>query len=338
MRRRPDSRTWITGLSLALALFGIAHADPEAAPTGELVMSVFVVDERAPESEPLAQAEFRIKSDSDNPFEKIIRTDDQGRASLRLPPGTYTMETTRPIRYKGITIGWFYPTIGIAQGRRTTIELARNLWAERIHDELRDGIVAVEGDSGERVGFVVDRMGLILTSPCFPDEGALKAVRSRKGTRLPTSIVHQDRESNIAVIRIHPEAVRELSVLRLASAGSSSVAAKRQPVLLLGGLTGEDVIQIPDVITQVEGDRITTDSHVGRPYTGSPLISGAREVIGIATATDADSSDELAAYFARLVAIRKAMPALEAARSKLPSLAPLPGGRLPDTPEEEPGR
>lgn len=117
---------------------------PQTSAQGELLLTINIVDDLTPRPVPLT--DVRIVSASDPSATRTVRTDAQGRASVQLLPGAYTLHSVRPVRYRGRTLNW-QTSFTITEGQTTTLSLTDADAAEQDRASSPDG--ETEQGSGE---------------------------------------------------------------------------------------------------------------------------------------------------------------------------------------------
>jgi uncharacterized protein (DUF2141 family) len=142
-------------LLLPLLLFAARSAQAQDT-TGQLSLTVVVVDDLSPRPVPLT--DFKITDASGTGAGQVVRTDEQGTTSVKLPPGKYAVETVHPVSFKGHGLIWKASCV-IEAGQICQLKLtdadatqtvespARQISDEaRVYKDLKAGVVTVECD------------------------------------------------------------------------------------------------------------------------------------------------------------------------------------------------
>lgn len=145
------------------------------------------------------------------------------------------------------------------------------------------------GVRGTGSGFVIDRLGHILTNDHVAEEGATYTVVFHDGRQLPATAVGRDPANDLAVLQ-----VEDTSELRPLPLGSSSSVQVGDPVLAIGsplGLSGtvtSGIVSALDREVQLEPGNsrtaLQTDAPINLGNSGGPLVNARGEVIGVNTA------------------------------------------------------
>jgi hypothetical protein len=334
----PISRTMarillLTWLMFVVLLSGTCLAQEQAG-SGKLSLSVAVVDELV--AKPVPLTDFRLTRQSGDPFDQTARTDEQGTLVIELRPGEYRIESVRPTRFRGRSLSWA-KSFKVEAGQTLALKLtdgdATEAAAGRISEEgmiyqkIKKGIVTVECDLGSGSGFVVDKQGLILTNSHVTNGTNWSAVRFDKGIRVPAVVVEEDTVADIAVLRFNPDAYKEFLVTTLADPSKGPVTIEGEKVLAIGSPISEEKILTIGIISKVDGDVLMSDVNINPGNSGGPLLNLNAEVIGLTTfGVSAGRGPGISG----IVAIQKALPALDRARKKLAEIRMPSAELLPD--------
>lgn len=157
------------------------------------------------------------------------------------------------------------------------------------------GVVSVMVDSpggGQATGsgFAIDNMQHIITNDHIiaKGNGSTVTVETPDGRQMQATVVGRDANSDIAVLRVPPEA--HLAPLTLAKPGGTRVG---EPVLAVGsplGLAGTvtaGIVSALDRPVRLGNGRHTavqTDASINPGNSGGPLVNARGEVVGVNTA------------------------------------------------------
>jgi S1-C subfamily serine protease len=105
---------------------------------------------------------------SDNPASaapRLITTGLDGTADVRLRPGSYTVESDRPVAFNGKAYQWTQ-TVEVPAGRDTTTPGTSGADTDPsfLLTQWRDSVVALWTPTTHASGFVIDAKGLIATN------------------------------------------------------------------------------------------------------------------------------------------------------------------------------
>jgi S1-C subfamily serine protease len=309
-----------------------------ATSSGQLKLSVVVVDELTPKPVPFTY--FQVTNTADNTSQNV-KTDAQGKIELSLAPGTYTVTNAKALEFKGHSYTW-KSTVTIEAGKTAVVEWtdadavtlaakpARQISEEAgVYNMRKMGVVTVEGDRGSGSGFIVSRMGLVLTNQHVISGGPWAAIRFERGIRVPAVIVAQDRDSDVAVLCFNPAAYKDFTVVPLADPSQGPLAVEGEKVLAIGSPLNQEKILTTGIVSKVEKDYLISDVNINHGNSGGPLFNLAGDVIGINTF--GDFTDQGGPGVSGIISIAKALSVLAKAREKVAAGIDFPSAeRLPD--------
>jgi serine protease Do len=144
-------------------------------------------------------------------------------------------------------------------------------------------------------GFIVDRSGYVLTNAHVVDDAARITVRLDSGEELNATVVGEDEETDLAVLKI--DARRELPFVKF---GDSEKAEVGDWVLAIGSPFGLAKSVTAGIISQTRRETpyatsfqrfIQTDAAINRGNSGGPLVNLDGEVIGVNSQIATSTSD-----------------------------------------------
>jgi putative serine protease PepD len=172
---------------------------------------------------------------------------------------------------------------GPVRGGGDLSDIAAQILPSVVQVQVRSGF---SGDTGS--GFVIDRLGHILTNNHVVASGGTVNVVLQSGRRLRATIVGRDSGTDLAVLKVaNPAGLEPLTL------GHSSDAAVGDPVLAVGsplGLAGTVTSGIVSALDRdvrlgnQRGKALQTDAAINPGNSGGPLVNARGEVIGVNTA------------------------------------------------------
>ena len=192
----------------------------------------------------------------------------------------------------------------------------------------RDAVFTIYGERGNGSGFLVDKAGLILTnSHVIASSNRISAQLNPK-IRVPAILLAEDKQKDIAVLRIAPEVVKELPVLKLADRPAADLAFEGEKVIAIGSPLNQIRILTSGIVSKVEERAIISDVNINPGNSGGPLINMDSEVIAINTFRDPSLGG---AGISGSILISLTLRLLDQARSRLHEETP-PSTLLPVVP------
>ncbi len=200
-----------------------------------------------------------------------------------------------------------------------------------IFRKTRDAVFTIYGDRGHGSGFLVDRAGLILTNSHVIAASSRISVQLNHHTRVPATLLAEDRQKDIAVLRVAPEVVKELPILKIADRPAADLAFEGERVIAIGSPLNQTRILTSGIVSKVEERAIISDVNINPGNSGGPLINMDSEVIAINTFGDFEFG--IGPGVSGSILISLALPLLSQARGRLHE-EPSPFTLLPVVPED----
>jgi hypothetical protein len=294
---------------------------------------------------------------SDNPASAVPRrivTGVDGRVTIRLAPGNYTVESDRPLVFDGREYSWTQ-TLEVRAGE-TTLELsAANADAggaasspappvpERPADATdvllrwQDGVVAIWTPTTHATGAVIDGRGLIVTSQQAIGTATTVEVQFTRERKTRGTVLLADRALDVAVVRVAPAWVATASPVPLECPAPSPLPlANGQEVVALG----TPMLRLADMYTgpvnRVASRTMIAELGLDRGTVGGPVFTAAGRLVGVTSFIEAKEGDpDEDARVVRVDAVCEAMAAAErrlaaAEPERSPSLPTEPARAIPD--------
>ena len=218
--------------------------------------------------------------------------------------------------------------VGIVCGQ---VSAARKVSEEAvIFREIRDAIFTIYGDRGHGSGFLIDKVGLILTNSHVIAASSRISVQLNPNTRVPATLLAEDKQKDIAVLRVAPEIVKELPILKIADRPAADLAFEGERVIAIGSPLNQIRILTSGIVSKVEERAIISDVNINQGNSGGPLINMDSEVIAINTFSNVPLRGP---GVSGSVSISLALPLLDQARRKLHEEPP-PPTLLPVVPDD----
>ena len=127
-----------------------------------------------------------------------------------------------------VSLSLFWVVCSQASAAREVSEEAK------IFRATRDAIFTIHGDREKGSGFLVDKVGLILTNSHVITSSIRISVQLDRNTRVPAMLLAEDKQKDIAVLRIAQEVVKELPILKIADRSAADLAFEGERVIAIG--------------------------------------------------------------------------------------------------------
>jgi S1-C subfamily serine protease len=292
---------------------------------------------------------------SDNPATnepRRVRTDANGMVELKLTPGSYTVESDRPVAFGGNAYSWTQ-IVNVASGRDTVLNLtAKNaeisavaasapgkpdtaapveLNSAALMSKWHDSVVEIWTPTRHAEGFLIDAKGLIATS--HSSLGGATSVEVEIRTRadhfkVPGNVIVDDRATGGAVIWIDPQSIGSIPAIAPRCGVDEYPAARYQDTITTIAapmLSGKDLVD--GVVTRVTSQAAFADLRIARETAGGPVFNASGDLLGIsAIQEDPTTYTRVEAW---VVPIARACEAFAMAAKPITGAAPPKGIRLP---------
>ncbi len=154
---------------------------------------------------------------------------------------------------------------------------------------------------GQGSGFLVDSEGHFLTNAHVVDQASVVTVILHNGTRIRGEVTGVDRSTDLAVVSVNPQNIRELTPLQF---GDSDLVVPGQQAIAIGSPFG---FQSSVTVGVISGVGRTLPSQTNRPIlgmiqtdaaifpgnSGGPLLNSKGHVIGVNTAVLQSGTENL---------------------------------------------
>lgn len=170
-------------------------------------------------------------------------------------------------------------------------------WVSNIYESVKDSVVMITVDTryGTAVGsgFIYDDKGHIVTNNHVVADGVKFTVSFLDGTVLSATLVGQDPDTDLAVLKIDPKDI-SLKPLRLGNSTNLKIGemiiAVGNPFELAGSVTLGIVSQKGRLLPTERGylipGIIQIDAAINPGNSGGPLLNSRGEVVGVTTAIE----------------------------------------------------
>jgi S1-C subfamily serine protease len=285
---------------------------------------------------------------SDNPASappRRIVTRLDGTADVTLRPGSYTIESDRPIVFQGKAYQWTQ-TVDVVAGRDAVLELtAQNADVETgpstavssggadpssLLIQWQDSIVALWTPTTRASGFLFDARGLIATSQRIVGTASSVEVQLTPAVKVAANVLAADPVRDVAILWIDPQVIEAVRPLPLPCAQPAKAVAEGDELLALGvPLHGQKRVE-SGTVGRIEAQAILSDLILATGSEGGPVFNAGGEVIGMTTV--AGSEDDANRVSSRVVSLTEACALTASADKIMKDAKPPAAARLPVEP------
>ena len=285
---------------------------------------------------------------SDNPASTAPRrvvTAADGTASIRLPPGNYTVESDRPVAFHGREYQWTQ-TLDVPAGRDAMLELTaanaevgsitaasappatRATDASDMLSEWQDSVVALWTPTTRASGFVIDARGLVATNQQVVGAATAVEVQLTPALKVMGRVLAADPVSDVAILWIDPKVIASAKPVPLGCAPPSAPPlVNGQAIVALGHEPGRQTRSTSGRLSRVASRTMLGDFSLDDDSTGGPVFAAAGHVVGLTSFVgekEGDRRDE-----SRVVRIDAVCDAVASAEKTLIAAVPPSGTPLP---------
>jgi S1-C subfamily serine protease len=296
---------------------------------------------------------------SDNPPSaepRRIFTAVDGTVVLTLRPGSYLVESDRPILFGGRAYQWTQ-IVEIVAGRDISLDLttenaeivvpdalspptgASAFREDALLSKYQDSVVAVWSPTARASGFVVDSRGLIATDGRAVGTATVVEVQVAPTVKIPGRVLLSERSRDVSIVRIDPSIIAARPALPLVCPPSPTPSLDDGQAIasITVPLAGAKEV-VHGEVTALQPRRAQTDVRLPFGGSGGPVFNDAGAVVGVTSISpEPDSrSDEAAVVMTVFIceALAASLPMLAdmeppaATRLPVEPTRPYPGGAL----------
>src|SRR6185436_14640163 len=133
----------------------------------------------------------------------------------------------------------------------------------KVYRAVQAAVATVEGERGHGTGFLVDARGLLLTNQHVVEGSRRLVVRFSPGLRVEAQLAQSDATSDVAVLRVHPDVVKNLPVVQLAApTDAAPLAVEGEKVLAIGSPLTEEKVLTTGLISRVKSEVLISDVNI----------------------------------------------------------------------------
>jgi S1-C subfamily serine protease len=278
---------------------------------------------------------------SDNPASappRRIVTTLAGTADVQLRPGSYTVESDKPVAFHGKAYQWTQ-TLTILAGREANLELtAKNAEVEAITatnatsaapietDPLallmpwQDSVVALWTPTAHASGFVIDARGLIVTNQRVVGTAASVEVQLSAANKVESRVLASDPARDVAVLWVDPKVIASVRPLPLGCGQEAKPVVDGQEIFTIGFPMREAKGISSGNVRDVGPQGIVFDVRLATGSAGGPVFTADGKVLGISSLVD--EKDDTARGDSRVVRVDAACEVVASAEKKMSGAPP----------------
>jgi hypothetical protein len=335
-------------MRLALSAMILLLSLGAAAQEGTVLRISVVLTDADGNAMPIPRAQLLI---SDNPATREprrVRTGADGTLEIRLPAGSYTVESDTPVALGGRYFTWTQ-TLDVPAGRDTLLALtaanadlataadapagnpaATSADGAAILNKWRGSIAGIWTPTAHATGFVISTRGLIATNDRAIGDATNVEVEFGGANRIkvPGRVVASDRTLGVSIIWIDSTVVESRApIAPLCADPAPPWAAHDEKVVALIAPMLEPEQAVPGIASRADAQSFRADWRLDTGSAGGPVFAADGTAIGITVAGD-DQGDRERREEAYVIPLNNTCRVLGAAAQEMAGAAPPPATRL----------
>ena len=341
--------------SVALALLAVVAVSAQPG-QGTLRVKVTLAD-AAQAPTPVQRHALLVSDNPPSAEPRRIITAADGTVVLTLRPGSYIVESDRPVVSGGRAYQWT-EVVEIVAGRDLNLDLTvdnaeivpletvsspASAGAARedllLLSKYQESVVAVWSPTARASGFVVDSRGLIATDGRAVGTATVVEVQFSPTVKVPARVLLSERARDVAIVQVDPSLVATRPSLALACPPSRAPSLDdRQAIASITLPHGGEKDLVHGEVTALQPRRVETDVRLPFGGSGGPVFNDTGAVVGLTSMpVEADSRSNDAAVVPTVFiceALAASLPMLSGAEppaaTRLPvdPARPYPAGAL----------
>lgn len=283
---------------------------------------------------------------SDNPATREPRrvlTRVDGTVDLTLPPGSYTIESDRPVTFLGQAYQWTQMVTVVAG-----LDAALALTADNaevvpatiapaaaaspapgtdpafLPDAWQRSIVAIWSPTARASGVLVDAGGLIATHRNAVGRATSVEVQVSPDVKVPARVLGSGPPGDVAILRVDPTVVTGRPLPLPCPPATAPSLDEGQEIVAIGTPPGTGVDVAWGTVTGFAPRAIDTDLRLSFGGAGGPVFDGAGAVVGITSASGDGAATRGEVAVVRVGILCEALSAAQADMRDVPAPAPTP--------------
>jgi hypothetical protein len=271
-----------------------------------------------------------------------------GAVQAKLRPGNYTVESDRPLAFRGRRYQWMQ-LVDIAAGRDTVLDLtAANAEVTALGasdaapgaapesdpgfllQQWRNSVVGIWTATTHASGFLVDAKGLVVTNQRSIGAATSAEVQLTRERKVAARVLAADAERDVAVLQIDPAAVAGVRPVPLGCTPRGLPPAEGAELFTIGEPLRGEKDMTSGVVRGVTPKEIVTDVLLPSGSAGGPVFSANGAVVGLTSLVG--GPEDTSHRDARVVRVDGVCAALASAEQAMTTGPPPRGTLLPVEP------
>jgi S1-C subfamily serine protease len=285
----------------------------------------------------------------------VTHTAIDGKASVIIPAGTYTITSVAPIEFQGQRYRWSM-TVTVESGGTSTVALtndnatvevvaampmatsadARVDRAAVLFERLKGSVFRIQAGLAHGTGFLADTLGgVIITNAHVVEaaEGDEISVVIDSVTHVRAQVLARDSPADVAVLRMHPDYLTGRFRIPLQHLVGNAPVVAGERLAAMGYPLHQELTITSGIASSIRAGAIISDVNINPGNSGGPLLNVDGEAVAINTFGDV--SGQIGPGVSGSILIGRAGPVLSRAAVELGQAPPPTSGLLPSMPAEQ---
>jgi hypothetical protein len=280
-------------LAFATLVFVLPSASSGQAPGVLRVRIVLADTDGAPTPAPRYALLVSANPASAEPRRIITALD--GTVEVKLRPGNYTVESDKPLTFRGRRYQWMQ-TVDVTAGRDTVLDLtaanaevtdldaagaASESDAGFLLQQWRNTVVGIWTPNTHASGFLIDAKGLVVTNQRGIGAARSAEVQLTRERKVAARVLAADAERDVAVLWIDPTAVAGVRPVPLVCTPAGKPPEEGADIFTIGEPLRGEKDMTPGVVRGVKPKEIVTDFILPSGSAGGPVFTAGGSVVGL---------------------------------------------------------
>src|SRR5438445_9644377 len=330
----------------------LAQAHPPSPKPGTIVITAALVD-REMQVRPVPLHALLLTGARADSF--AARTAIDGKASLVVPPGTYTLTSIGPIEFQGQRYRWRLeltvgpsststvsltndnaivegaPTVPVPSAAESRVDPAAALF-----DRLSRSVFRIQAGLAHGTGFLADTLGgVVITNAHVVEaaEGDEISIVVDSATRVRAQLLARDAEADVAVLRFNANYLADRLRIPLQHAVERAPVVAGERLVAMGYPLNQGLTITTGIASSVRAGAIISDVNINPGNSGGPLLNADGEAVAVNTFGDV--SGRAGPGVSGSILMARAGPALARAAVELTQTPSPSSGVLPSMPTDQ---
>lgn len=310
-------------------------------------LTIRIVLDDAGQQTPVPRHRLLISNSPPTTAPRLATTGPDGTATMRLPPGRYTVESDRAVALNGKAYEWFQD-VDLVAGKDATLTLtaanaqttaaavdsapadaASSPDADRVFllPRWQRSVVVIWTELARGSGFVVDGRGLVVAPQRLIGSATSVEVQLAPSTKVTANVVKSEKAGDVAVLRIEPSSIASMPSIPLGCGQAEAPPiVEGQEIVALGIAYRQLADMMEGTVSRLDPRRLGSTITMRRGSAGGPVFTADGRLVGMTVTAENDETSNARAQVIRSAGICEAVAEAETTLNQveIPSASHLP--------------